>query len=223
VSCPLLERYVSFFPVYNAHTPFEVFDTAGERKQLVADVNAEERNKYKTHRRVWEASNIVLCMLYTGSIKQVAAEAMADKPLPYMIQKGDLLDVTYLDYWIAFGERRIHELVSEHVEFRLQTEATQRGADQIVDERRQFLQQETEACIDAVRAVQEYARTWQARGHACKSAKMVGQHLYNLCTRGSIEFALQQGRRLLEVRMHDDNRGRHGSAGHQHEPGVAKD
>jgi hypothetical protein len=217
VPCPLLERFVSFFPVYDQHTPFEVFDTAGERKSLIADVKAEPRDKYKTHRRVWEGSNLILCMLYTGSIKQVAAEALADKPLPYMTAKGDLLDVEYLNTWIAFGERRAHDCIAEHVEFRLNTESVQRSAQQIVDERRQLRQQETEACLDAIQAVQKYAQA-----PACELAKTVGQHLYNLCTRGSIEFALQQGRRLLEVRMHDDNRGRHGSTGHQHEPGVGE-
>jgi hypothetical protein len=226
VPCPLLERFVSFLPAYDQNSPFEeygaAYGTIHARKSLIADVKAETRDKYKTHRRVWEVSNLVLCMLYTGSIKQVANEALADKPLPYMTAEGDLLDVAYLDNWIAFGERRVHDCVAEHVEFRLQTEAYQRGAAQIVDEHRQRRRSETEACIDAIRAVQEYARTWQTLNHVCERAKTVGQHLYNLCTYGGAEFVLQQGRRLLEVGMHDDNHGRHGGTGHQHEPGVGE-
>ena len=215
--CPLLERFVSFFPAYSAHVPFEMSDTADARTKLIFDVKTEARDKNKTHRRVWEASNVFLCMLFTGSIKQVASEALSDKPLPYMMAQGDLLDLEYLNTWIAFGDSRIHTLVSEHVEFRLQTEAYQRGSDQIVDDRRQLRRNETEACVAAIRAVQEYVVAPR-----CDLAKPVGQHFYNLCMRGSVEFTLQQGRRLLEVRMHDDNSGRQSSTGHRHAPGVGE-
>lgn len=217
--CPLLERYVSFFPD-DKHSSFDATDRAFARKLLISDVKAEERNKFKTHRRVWEASNSILYMLYDGHISRVAAESLEGKPFPYVIMEGDPLDMAYLDSWVEFGKRRVHDCIAEHVEFRLSTEAVQHGSEQIVEARRQHMQQETEACLDAVRAVQEYLRTWQALGHACKQAKSVGEHLYGLCARGSITFALQQGRRLLEVRMHDDNSGRHDSTRHQHEPGV---
>ena len=194
--CPLLERYVSFLPDEDQYDVFAACDVDGAEAggRLRSAVCEEAYNKDRTRRRVGDASNLILAMLYMGRIKQLCKEMLEKGVVPYT-RTADVLDVEHLDHWLAYGARRLRELIVAHVEFMLDSEEVRRGARQLEDQHRMRVHSETEALCEAVRVVQKYIKD-PTGGHA----GLVGQHLYRLCgEHGSTAFAVQCGFQLLEV------------------------
>ena len=195
MTCPLLEQYCSAMPQRN-DSPFDSGNQQNETVRLLTAVMREPCDRNRTRRRVYEALNLFLNML-SRSIAHVVAEALKNKPIPYLIRPADLSDPLHLEHWIRIADVRLHDIHIDLALFALGSEEVRRGSKQMAASAHQRLKDETEELLCAVLVVERYYQ--DPRDHY---AQQIGAILFNCCwQRGSTDFALQQGQRLLELRI----------------------
>ena len=206
--CPLLQAYCALIPS-DAKLAASFSESFDKQRALIRAVNEETgkadldplrepRSYAKTRARAWEASNIFLNVAFlSGDVWQIIRNK--DRLIPSMSSKGDLMNPEYLELWIKKIDESVNEAVVAHVVFKLDTPEERRGPRQLADARREKTRLALLAARAGVVATQTYARE-----QTCAHARKLGEALFEVCyTHGSPDFAVEQGKRLLEVKAND--------------------
>jgi hypothetical protein len=202
--CPLLEAYCALIPS-DAHFTTSFSESFERQRELVRAVEKEAesldslRNPHvftRTQQRARMAANLFLNVVFvSGNIWQIMQ--VKDLQAHMMSSRSDMLDPEYLEFWVRKIDQIVHDAMIAHVTFKLGTREEQRGPRQLADAQREKARLVLLAVRSGVVATQAYGRE-----PTCANARKIGEAFFEVCyTHGSPDFAVEQGKRLLEVKL----------------------